>query len=610
MTESDLCVVVVGGGPRATSFLERLIMRLPETAPESLRVVVVDPHAPGPRAVWTLEQPAQYLNNTSAGAVTAFAGPADEIPYDPESQTLLTWAAEIAHRGGRWHEDGDFHLADPSLVPEAAGLRADAKPSRRLQGEYYRWVYQRARHRLPGFVTVEHRATRAIDVVGDGDRAERVELADGTRLRADLVILAHGFTPDADDDRTLTLRRHARDRGLRYFGPALAAAHDFSTVGAGERVLVGSMGATFFDLLGELYEGRGGRYRRLSSGRLTYLPSGREPALLVGSRTGLPHRTQAAEEQLKDRTTVPFLANGAAQMLLERHAGRRTLTFDAVWRVVDEEVRAVYAERAAALGVAIDLDWDRLISPAAGRHWSSSEAWQGFLDDYLEAELLGVRSAAASPWLAAHQVMGAMRVFAFHAARRRAFDDDALAHVYGWLLPAANILASGPPAVRFEQLVALRWVGLVEIIGPQLNLEPSPDGFRAWTSAVADAEHAATIYVEARQRISSVSATADAIIRHWRDRGELRRPTLRTSAGEQTLEAVDVTTPGNHPIDRAGHARRSRVVLGCSAFHAQPDACMAAIPGFGGTFVRAVDEAAVAVAALLRREAPILQEAV
>lgn len=46
------------------------------------------------------------------------------------------------------------------------------------------------------------------------------------------------------------------------------------------------LGLTFFDVLAELTIGRGGRFVE-HGGRTEYLPSGREPHLVAGSRSGL-----------------------------------------------------------------------------------------------------------------------------------------------------------------------------------------------------------------------------------------------------------------------------------------------------------------------------------
>ena len=53
------------------------------------------------------------------------------------------------------------------------------------------------------------------------------------------------------------------------------------------------MGLNFFDAMGQLTEGRGGKF--IDAGhRLDYLPSGQEPLIIAASRRGTPYRTKAA----------------------------------------------------------------------------------------------------------------------------------------------------------------------------------------------------------------------------------------------------------------------------------------------------------------------------
>lgn len=57
MTSSHLAVCVVGAGPRGLSVLERLCAAARQTLRGTpLRIHLVDPHPPGPGAVWRVDQ--------------------------------------------------------------------------------------------------------------------------------------------------------------------------------------------------------------------------------------------------------------------------------------------------------------------------------------------------------------------------------------------------------------------------------------------------------------------------------------------------------------------------------------------------------------------------
>ncbi|NGZ99815.1 hypothetical protein G5V59_04410 [Nocardioides sp. W3-2-3] len=74
--------------------------------------------------------------------------------------------------------------------------------------------------------------------------------------------------------------------------PADSAADlDLGGIGAGDVVGVRGLGLTFYDSLALLTEGRGGRY--VDDGTaLRYLPSGNEPLIVAGSRSGVPLRAR------------------------------------------------------------------------------------------------------------------------------------------------------------------------------------------------------------------------------------------------------------------------------------------------------------------------------
>src|SRR5699024_2433131 len=110
----------------------------------------------------------------------------------------------------------------------------------------------------------------------------------------------------------------------RRIRPGHPTEQDFDRVEPGQRLLVRGMGMSFFDAFSLLTAGRGGRFVPAgtgqasgratgsatgnangnwratgsastsghASGALRYIPSGREPHLIVGSRRGVPYRSK------------------------------------------------------------------------------------------------------------------------------------------------------------------------------------------------------------------------------------------------------------------------------------------------------------------------------
>ena len=121
-----------------------------------------------------------------------------------------------------------------------------------------------------------------------------VVLDGGTVLTVDSVVLAMGHLDARLNAEQRELLSAAEELGLLYVPPAAPADVDWAVVPAGKPVLVRGMGLNFFDVMGQLTEGRGGRFvAEESNGELTYLPSCREPLIIAASRRGTPYRAKA-----------------------------------------------------------------------------------------------------------------------------------------------------------------------------------------------------------------------------------------------------------------------------------------------------------------------------
>ena len=299
-------VVIVGGGPRAVSLVERLTARLADEAKstypgtdgrkpaESLvRVAVVDAVEVGPGSTWRTDQTGQFLNNTPISETTLY--PDESTPIDGPlggGPTLVEWVRDVAKRGS--HEV-------PWVVEEARGLTPDSFSTRRLQGVYY--AEQLARAEAAGFVSVARvigiaegiEYGNSIDDDGAAGPVRTVRLADGRRLRGRTVVLAQGMIQSKPGASVRAFAEGAMRLGLRYIEPGMPAERPWHEVPAGEDCVVRGLGANFFDIVAELSAGRGGQFEPVPGdplGRLRYLPSGREPRLWAVSRRGVPYRAK------------------------------------------------------------------------------------------------------------------------------------------------------------------------------------------------------------------------------------------------------------------------------------------------------------------------------
>lgn len=286
MSGTSARILIVGGGPRAAGILERIQANVDLLAGFRLNIDVADPHVPGAGRIWRPDQSPMLLMNSHAEDVSVFtddsvecAGPARPGP------NLHQWARLVSA--------GEIALpdVDVDLRSEIAGLQPKSFASRRLLSQYLSWFYATTVTEFPDSVTVTPHTQLVTSVTPDG-QGYRAELADGTVLDADAVVLSLGHTDAADSPRASALIDFAERHRLFYSPPAQSHELDLSPVGADEDVLVSGMGLAFIDVMAQLSEGRGGVFRPDprpgDPDRLRYEASGQEPRMWVAPAVGCP----------------------------------------------------------------------------------------------------------------------------------------------------------------------------------------------------------------------------------------------------------------------------------------------------------------------------------
>ncbi|MFF4488576.1 FAD/NAD(P)-binding protein [Streptomyces sp. NPDC001544] len=571
-------LVIVGAGPRATGLLERIAANAPELYTGSgLDIHLVDPYPPGAGRIWRAAQSPLLWMNSHAEDVTMFtdetvdmAGPVREGP------TLHEWA----------------------------GLDGRTFADRRIQGDYLRWVYERAVADLPPGVTVHHHSRRALRVSGPRDGRQQVWLEDGPRpLDADLVVLALGHLDAELDADQAELAAYARAHGLVHLPPDYTADSDLAALKPGAPVLVRGFGLAFVDLMVLLTEGRGGRYEGDA-----YLPSGKEPVLHVGSRRGVPYHSKIGYDWTGERPPLPrFFGPAEVGELLARPDGfdfRRD-----VWPLVEKELGfahyhrlfTAHPERTAiawtvfeekyASGDAGDLkalvasavpdpadrlDLGALDHPLRGARYTSHEEFQNGLREYVEGDLSRRHDARHSPDLAVF--LGLLSVYG-QLIR--------LGSIGPWWHGFFSYLASGPPGPRLRQMLALSRAGLLKFVGADMTVTAEHGEFRASSPTVPGFSVGARALVEARLPEPTVGRARDTLLR-----------ALHADGAAETPDGLLRVDPSDGRIlDRSGRPHPRRFALGPYTDGRTPGAFTR--PRTGGPAFRQNDATARAALAFL-----------
>ncbi|WP_406107795.1 FAD/NAD(P)-binding protein [Streptomyces sp. NBC_01003] len=537
-------LVIVGAGPRGTGILERIAANAPDHAGLELDIHLVDPFPPGGGRVWRQAQSPLLWMNSQSQDVTMFTDDTVEL-------------------------DGPV-LPGPALH-EWADLDGRAFADRQLQGAYLRWVYERSVAALPPGVTVRHHPRRALRVSGPREGRQQVWLDGRARpLLADTVILAQGHLDAELDEEQRELAAYAHEHALVHLPPDFTADSDLSALAPGEDVLVRGFGLAFVDLMVLLTEGRGGRHEGD-----TYIPSGREPVLHVGSRRGIPYHSKIGYDWAGERPPLPrFLGPAEIDELLARPDGydfRRD-----VWPLIDKELGFAHyhrlftahperttvawadfeekyaaaeplsAELQALVASAVPdpadrLDLAALDHPLDGVRHTSYEELQDGLRGYITADLERRHDPAHSPDLAVF--LGLLSVYG-QVVR--------LGDIGSWWHGFFSYLASGPPGPRLRQLLALSRAGVVKFIGADMRVTAEDGVFRATSATVPGSVVEARALVEARLPHPTLARTRDQLLRELYEDGARATP-----AGLLAVDPED-----GRVLHRDGTAHPRRFALG------------------------------------------------
>ncbi|MFD9433694.1 FAD/NAD(P)-binding protein [Streptomyces sp. NPDC060002] len=578
--ESPATLVIVGAGPRGTGLIERIAANASELyAGSGLDIHLVDPHPPGAGRIWRAAQSPLLWMNSHAEDVTMFTDETVEMagPVRP-GPTLHEWA----------------------------GIDGGTFADRQIQGSYLRWVHEQAVAALPPEITVHHHPGRALRVSGPRAGRQQVWLEGREQpLPADLVVLALGHLDAELDQEQRELAAYAEEHELVHLPPDFTADSDLSALPAGEPVLVRGFGLAFVDLMVLLTEGRGGRYEGD-----TYVPSGREPVLYVGSRRGVPYHSKIGYDWTGERPPLPrFLGPAEIDGLLARPGGfdfrrdvwplvekelgfahyHRLFTVHAertaiAWTDFEEKYEAAAggAEREALVASAVPdprdrLDLAALDRPLDGVTYGSFEEFQEGLRGYVEGDLSRRHDAAHSTDLAVF--LGLLSIYG-QLIR--------LGGIGSWWHGFFSYLASGPPGPRLRQLLALSRAGVLKFVGADMAVHARDGVFRASSATVPGFSVEARALVEARLPEPTLRRALDPLLRELHADG----------AGETPDGLLRVDRADGRVLDRAGRPHPRRFALGPHTDGRTPGAFTR--PRTGGPAFRQNDATARAVLVFLR----------
>jgi len=590
MRDDTLNIAIIGMGPRGLSVLERLVARLTQDQGERpVRILTVDPGEMGAGRIWRTDQSEWLLMNTAAGEVSLFSGGPDAGPW----------------RAGAGPSLYEWLCARPG--PEGESASPNGYMPRRLYGTYLRDVFAHVTANLPAGVTVVPVQARARNLHRQADGGYLLVTSDGRKVHVDKAVLTtgHSHSTAGGSDRDL-LDFASRHRRTTYLRGGSAADMDLEAVEPGRPVAIIGLGLTFYDVVAELTSGRGGHYDETTDGELQYVPSGNEPQIVAGSRSGLPLLARGRNQKAGNyRYTPKFLTTEAvaqARKTALSQAGSVQLRFrEHVLPLMLREVEHIYytthmrlrdGDKAAAdfaarhLCVAGDteatskllaetgladiapIDLENMARPFAGEYFDSTDQFHQRLVSLLSADAAQAEEGNIDgPLKAALDILRDTRGVVREAVEFSSLHPDShRSEFLAWFNPINTMVSAGPPAVRIRQAIALIRAGILTVVGPGLTVETDEDTghFVLESPQVADARHTATVLVDARIPRSDIRTDASPLMRQLIDDGlATTHVNINAQDGARfATGALAVTTSPYHVVDAAGRPSKGLYALG------------------------------------------------
>ena len=568
-------IVIVGAGPRGTYCLRRVLLQLErEPLERPVHVHVIEKSGRfGGGGVHDTAQPGYLLLNTIGSQITAFG--------DDDTHARASVARKTLHG---------------YLSAKGVDIGPNDYPSRAQHGEYLAAMFDwSVKHRPPG-VTVHCHVDQAVDIQPLAGGRWNVVQENGPAVPADELLLLTGHAknrvvpvPWRIGVLGLPSAQARRRRNVSYVHLVYPVVEKACHVQPGDGVYVIGSGLTAIDLVKSFTVGRGGRF---DGGR--YLPSGREPNVILGSRLGLPYAARSRNE--KTGLYQGQIFTGEKVSDLKRRYGKLDLK-DHLLPLIREEMALVYyttlmgrdfgrrylgcrteAERAGLVREQVPRDrrfsWPELEDPfraladqaPTGQPWFPSlDAYHRFVIAHLRRDIAEAEQGNLTSPIktAVDAVLRDLRDTLRMAVDRGGLTARSHRYLYGPFNRINNRIAVGPPVSSTRELLILAEAGLVSFSGPdpRLDMDTEAGAFTVESDRVAGSLRCVQHVLNGRIHGVDTQNDTSPLMRNLLDRGMIRTYVNADETGVAELGGLDVSDDF-HIIDRDGRPHPHICALG------------------------------------------------
>ncbi|UIR30729.1 FAD/NAD(P)-binding protein [Priestia flexa] len=576
-------IAIIGSGPRGMSVLERLASRLIELdIKEKVEIFLIDDGHVGTGRIWSTEQSSLLLMNTIAQEISAFSGLWDEKEPRPGSgPSFAQW----------WQKYRNDYSDFNGYAPRA------------YYGEYLLYVLSTIERSLPFSVTL-HKISARVERLDETEKYQLLQLSNNQEILVNRTVIATGHSTNKLKDIEKDLDDFASNTPpVTFIKGGSVAQMDLSSIQPDQGVGIIGMGLTFYDLMAELTIGRGGKFVSEENGELRYCPSGKEPRIYAGSRSGMPLPVRGRNQKPFDYEYQPAIFTLKRALNIRK---RGNIYFERdVLPLLEAEMTLVYAETELRLnksklvaqqlrkdviksqvesangvnelalkyGVShpISINIYDLADPFKNNTFPSIEEFNKklysiILDDYNEA----MNGNVDSPIKAAFDVIRNTRSVV------RLFVDFGGLHPYSHQFEflnkfnsASSFLSAGPPAFRSLQLQALIKQKILTVVGPSMKIKTSSNDrcIYMYSPHVQNSNVALNVVIDARIPTTDITYDCSNLTQSLIKDGIFVPFVNKKDDIEFQTGGVNVTLSPFHPIRADGTIAEKLYVLGIPTEH-------------------------------------------
>ncbi|WP_243198221.1 FAD/NAD(P)-binding protein [Weissella diestrammenae] len=448
------------------------------------------------------------------------------------------------------------YLNTRTFLDEIARISPNRFTSRALFGVYAQWFYEQTIHNLPKNVTVTFINQEVLNIERLSNASFQIKLSENAIYDVNQVVMALGHVEQQAPEVEQHLAAAAEQHGLTYLPANHPADANLDALEANQPVIMRGLGLSFFDYIAQLSTGRGGRFTRGTDSGLIYHPSGHEPKIIAGSRSGIPMHARGVNQKYGGHRYEPkFFTRSALDQYAAAH--QHKISFNFFFNLVKKEMAYKHylnvlndlaitwpfnaADFLAALANSDDLnatarqfglpedmlmDWQHIFNPIPVVQ--STADYQDAMLNYLNWDIHDARLGNDdAPYAGAFDILRDVRGIIRHYLQAGYLSADDYAQFLKTFNPFNSIVSVGPPALRVEQMRALIKAGILTLTGPKIQVTIQDDHFLA--TDTLGGTYVASQLVEARLQSINVASTNDHLVQHLYQKGWLSNESYQQS---------------------------------------------------------------------------------